>query len=117
MILLLCLLLKPSLFAVWKPGKYFYYIPFAIVAWIADVIIAHTTWTFIAGWPKGHEITISDTLERLCRDNSQEHQLFFMELSLEINKIDPQHAHIKAMLDQDVLARYAELKTINNPYR
>jgi hypothetical protein len=110
LIFLLCILLKPSLYVVWSPAKYWYYIPFAVVAWLADVIIAHTSWCFLAGWPKGKEITISDTLERLCKDNSRKHQLLFIEIALEINKVDPQKSHIKAVLDPVVLARYTELK-------
>ena len=54
---LLCLLLKPALYAVSDPRKYWYLIPFAVVAWLLDVLIAHTTWPLIAGFPRIGEVT------------------------------------------------------------
>lgn len=98
LILILCLLLKPSLYVVWKPTVYWYYIPLALIAWIADVIIARTSWVLIGGFPRYNEITISDTLERICTDKTHRNHALCVEIALAINRVDPQHNHIRAVL-------------------
>jgi hypothetical protein len=73
-------------------------LPVTFVAWLADIVIAHTTWTLIAGFPHIGEVTISDTLERLCLDKSNPDYELFVAIAKKINAIDPQHSHIKAVL-------------------
>ena len=94
---LLCLLLKPSLLAVADPWRYCYLAPFAVVAWVVDVTLCHTFWPLLAGWPKNGEVTISDTLERLCHDHTHPDNLLFIQIALKINRLDPLKDHIKAV--------------------
>ncbi len=70
----------------------------ALVAWVLDIAIAHTTWAFAFGWPKPNERTISHTLERLCRDTEHPDYEFFVQLAKKINRISPTHDHIRAIL-------------------
>jgi len=95
---ILCLLLYPALLCVSNPRKYFYLIPIAAVAWLLDVILCHTFWAAAFGWPQAGEITISNTLERLCKDHANPNWMLFVQIGLAINRIDPNHAHIKAVL-------------------
>ena len=93
---LLCLLLKPALYAVSDPKKYWYLIPFAVAGWVVDCILCHTAWAVAFGWPKDGEVTISDTLERLCVDFKHPDQKLFLEIARKINRVDPLGSHIKA---------------------
>lgn len=93
---LLCLLLKPALLCLTNPRRYFYLIPLVILAWIVDFILAHTFWYLIAGWPKNHEYTISDTLERLVKTPGPDQDLF-IQIALKINRVDPAHSHIRSV--------------------
>lgn len=70
----------------------------ALVALVADVIVAHTTWALIAGWPKRGEWTVSQTLERLCLSFDDRNQLLYAALARYINRQSPTHDHIKAVL-------------------
>ena len=96
MIDILILLLKPAL--LWESDKlkYWYLTPVALVAWIADMIAAHTVWALTAGWPKRGEWTISHTLERLCDQWAHPDCLLFIQISKKINRVAG-HAHIKAV--------------------
>ena len=98
MTFLLCLLLKPALYAVSNPLRYWYLAPVAFVAWLIDILICHTTWPLIAGFPRVGEVTVSDTLERLCRDTTHPDHGLFVQIALKINRVDPLHCHIKAVL-------------------
>ena len=98
MTFLLCLLLKPALYGVYDPRRYWYLLPITFLAWVVDAVLAHTAWAFIAGFPRGREFTISDTLERLCRDKRQADYGLFVEIARKINRICPTHDHIKAVL-------------------
>lgn len=95
---LLCLLLKPALYGVSDPKRYWYLIPFTLLAWLVDAILAHTGWVLLAGWPQGREVTISDTLERLCADKSHPDYALFVEIARKINRVCPTHDHIKSVL-------------------
>ena len=96
MIDILILLLKPAL--LWESDKlkYWYLTPVALLAWIADIIAAHTTWAVVAGWPRSQEWTISHTLERLCKEFAHPDYLLFIQVSKKINRIAGQQ-HIKAV--------------------
>jgi hypothetical protein len=97
MTFLLCLLLKPALLCVSDPRRYWYLAPIAVLTWLLDIFITHTTWPLIAGFPRIGEVTISDTLERLCLDHRNPDRELFVAIAKKINRIDPLHAHIKAV--------------------
>ena len=96
---LLCILLKPALLWSSNPIKYFYLFPLALLAWLIDILLCHTFWVFLAGWPKEGEVTISHTLERLVKDISHPDNELFIQIALKINRLDPLHNHIKAVAD------------------
>lgn len=98
MIDLLCLTLYPAL--LWDSDRwgYWYLLPVALFAWVVDIMLAHTLWPLIAGWPRRNEITISDTLERLCMDFTHPHHRLFVAIAKTINHLDPKRSHIKAVL-------------------
>lgn len=98
MIDLLLLLLKPALLWESAPWRYWYLTPVTLAAWVLDVVIAHTTWALVFGWPKHYELTISHTLERLCRDQSNPDHALLWQIALKINRISPTQDHIKAVL-------------------
>jgi hypothetical protein len=73
----------------------------ALVAWVLDIILAHTAWALVAGWPKKGEMTISDTLERLCKTENATHPdyLLFVEIARKVNRVSPTGAHIWSVKD------------------
>lgn len=98
MIDLLIILLTPALKAVEGGSKNPLYWLCAVVAFLVDIAIAHTSWALVAGWPKKGEWTVSDTLERLCLEfDSADHHLF-VQIAKRINRASPTGAHIKAVL-------------------
>lgn len=75
------------------------YLVHAIVAYVADLIVARTTFAEIAGKPQPGEKTVSDMLERLahpCNSIDQDY-LFYVELAKLINRKSPTGLHIKAV--------------------
>lgn len=76
------------------------YIVHAFVAWVADVIVARTTFAAIAEKPHKGEVTVSHMLERLaCVTNSLDPDyMLYRELALFINRKSPTGRHIKAVL-------------------
>ena len=96
MIDLLIILLRPALLCV--EAKQYRYAPIAIIAWVIDMVLAHTTWALIAGWPKRGEWTISHTLERLCQDYQHDDHALFVQVAKKINRVSPTRDHIKAVL-------------------
>lgn len=97
MIDLLIILLRPALLCV--EAQQYRYAPFALLAWWVDVIIAHTTWALVAGWPKPSEWTISHTLERLCVTPGPD-QLLYIAIARKINQVSPTGRHIKAVAQE-----------------
>ena len=97
MIDILLILLKPALLWESDPKRYWYLTPVALVAQIADLIAAHTTWVLVAGWPQMHEWTISHTLERLVLESSPD-QSFYIAIARKINRMSPTGRHIKAIV-------------------
>ena len=67
-----------------------------LVALPLDVLVAHTTWALIAGWPKPTEWTISHTLERLCVTPGPDQSLY-IAIARKINQVSPAGRHIKAV--------------------
>lgn len=98
MIDLLLLLLYPAL--LWDSDKlrYWYLTPVAFVAWLADIFVCHTYWAWLTGRPHIGEVTVSHTLERLCFDFQHPYHLQCVALAKAINRADPRHSHIKAVL-------------------
>lgn len=96
MIDLLILFLRPALLCV--EAKQYRYALHALVAWLVDLVIAHTTWAAMNGWPERGEWTVSHTLERLCATPGVRQQLF-VEIAKEINRNSPTGRHIKAVVD------------------
>lgn len=98
MIDLLLLTIWPALLWDSDRRRYWWLTPVAAVAWMVDVIICHTYWAWIMGQPRRSEITISHTLERLCVDFQHPWQQQCVALARAINRIDPKHSHIEAIL-------------------
>ncbi len=95
MIDLLIILLKPALLCV--EAKKYWLFPIALVAWVIDMIIAHTTWALIAGMPKSGEWTISQTLNRLCKDKTHPDHQLFIQIAKKINQMSPTKNHIQGV--------------------
>ena len=72
----------------------------AAIALVLDVIVAHTTFAAIAGWPKRDEWTVSHMLERLAHPDNcfDPDYMLYRELALFINRKSPTGRHIKAVL-------------------
>jgi hypothetical protein len=69
----------------------------ALLALPLDVLIAHTVWALVAGWPKHNEWTISDTLERLCVDIKNPDWGLFIGIAKRINRESPTKNHIRSV--------------------
>lgn len=87
MIDLLLILLKPAL--QYERNKW--YLPITFIALVIDVILAHTTFALFAGWPRKHEWTVSQCLERLCNEYGNPDRELFIQIALKINRISPNH--------------------------
>lgn len=87
MIDLLCLLLWPAL--QYERNKL--YLPITFVAFVIDVLLAHTTFALLAGFPKKGEWTVSQCLERLCNEVGNPDRELFVQIALKINRISPNH--------------------------
>ena len=94
MIDLLILLLRPALKAVEGGSKNPFHWLAALIGWPLDIIIAHTSWVLLAGWTKKGEYTISDTLNRLANEPSQDQELY-RQIAIRINRESPTGNHIK----------------------
>ena len=92
MIDILIILLRPALLWESDPKRYWWLTPVALVAWISDIIAAHTSWAVLAGFPKKGEWTISHTLERLVYTDD-----FYTSLARKINSLSPNKSHIKGV--------------------
>ncbi len=98
MIDLLIVLLRPALKAVEGGSKNPFHWLCAVVAWLVDIAIAHSSWALVAGWPKNGEWTISHTLERLCVDYQNPDHHLFVQIATKLNRVSPTGDHIKAVL-------------------
>jgi len=95
---LLIVLLVPALKCVEGGSRNPLHILAALVAFLVDILIAHTTWALVAGFPRIGEVTISDTLERLASPVNSSHPDYdlFVQLALKINRATGYH-HIKSV--------------------
>jgi len=98
--LVLVLLLRPALMAADAGSRHPWHMACVLVALVADLITAHTTWPLVAGWPKKREWTISDTLERLAAPANalSRRYKYAVVLAHWINQRSPTGAHIKVVL-------------------
>lgn len=86
MIDILCLLLPFAL----RYEKNKRYLPITFIAFVIDVLLAHTTFALFAGFPRKGEWTVSHCLERLCKEDGPDRELF-IQIALKINRISPNH--------------------------
>jgi hypothetical protein len=93
---LLIMLMVPALRFLDNPrgNAWLFWAP--LPAWLIDIAIAHTTWALIAGFPRIGEVTVSDTLERLCADTEHPDHALFWQIALKINRASGL-PHIKAV--------------------
>jgi hypothetical protein len=70
----------------------------AVLAWVLDLVIARLQWRAFAGPLQAGEKTISDSLERLCREEDNADRLLFVQIAKKVNRISPTGAHIRAVL-------------------
>ena len=96
MIFLFILLLRPALLCVDGGSRKPHHVAAALVAWVLDLLIARTTWRLFAGPLQGSERTISDSLERLCKDINNPDWALYYSLARRINRLSPTGNHIKA---------------------
>lgn len=82
----------------YEDGEEKLFVIHAFVAWVADIIVAHTSFARIAGRPKQGEWTVSQMLERLCVEYTHKDYLLFHSLAVYINEVSPTKNHIKAIL-------------------
>lgn len=94
----LLLYLLPQALAYAEGGKR-KYILHALIAYIADLIVARTTFAAIAGKPHKGEVTVSHMLERLAHPGNcfDPDYMLYRELALFINRQSPTGRHIKAV--------------------
>lgn len=95
MIFLFLLLLRPALLCVDGGSRKPHHVAAALVAWVLDLLIARTTWRLFAGPLQGSERTISDSLERLCKDINNPDWALYYSLARRINRLSPTGNHIK----------------------
>ena len=93
----LVLLLRPALQAVDGGSRKPSHVAAAVVAWVADLVTAHTVWALAVGGLKPGEWTVSDSLERLSVDMSNPNILYFRALAQYINSVSPTREHIRAV--------------------
>lgn len=99
MIDLLLKLATPALLFADDPKRSYWHVHlvlYTVFVWAVDVVLAHTLWAYYFGLPRAGELTISDTLERLCVSNHPR-GIQALALALRINSISP--GHIKAVKD------------------
>ena len=96
MIFLFLLLLRPAFMCVEGGSRKPHHVLAAVLAYLLDLFIAHTTWRLIAGPLQPGERTISDSLERLCNDVNNPDWALYYALSRRINRESPTKRHIKA---------------------
>lgn len=91
-------LLHPALMCVDGGSRKPAHVAAALLAWVADLVAARTTWLALAGGRRPGEKTISDMLERLVYDTQHPNHLQFVAIARYINRVSPTHEHIKGVL-------------------
>ena len=97
---ILIILLKPMLYFLYNPYRYFYLLPLAAIGFVADVLMNNTTVPMCLGGGWFQEWTFSTRLERLCvnDDSLFLNKSLCIEIAKAINRVCPTHDHIKAVL-------------------
>lgn len=94
MIDLLILLLTPALRAAEGGSRHPLDVLAVLIAYPLDIVIAHTSWALVAGWPQPGEWTVSQCLERLVLDTQHQDHALFVALARRINRASPTGQHI-----------------------
>lgn len=94
--IVLLLVLRPAMACVDGGSRRWQDVVAALVGLVADLVAARTTWSLIAGPLQPGERTISDSLERLCKDVNNPDWALYYALSRRINRASPTGKHIKA---------------------
>lgn len=99
MTFLLLICLKPSILFLGNPRKYWYYLPVILVGYLADRIVANTSFRLVAGrGPQGSEKTVSDMVQNLANDSTNPEQEFYIQMALKINRaVGVQHIKLKGV--------------------
>lgn len=66
-------------------------LPIMLLAWVADLIVCRTWWPVLFGWPRSHELTVSDTLERLIGEHLHSRWLLATCIAEVLDGISPGH--------------------------
>jgi hypothetical protein len=90
---ILIALLRPALMCADGKSRKPAHIAAGLVAWVADLVAARTTWPLLAGKLQPGEKTISDSLERLVHVRGP-NQTLFIVMSHTINHNSPTKRHI-----------------------
>lgn len=93
---ILALVLRPALARVDGTSRRWRDSGAALVGLVADLVAARTVWPKFAGPMQPGERTISDSLERLCKDVNNPDWALYYALSRRINRASPTGKHIKA---------------------
>lgn len=86
----LLLILLPSMMKVSvSPLRYWYHIPFALVGFVADILMNNTTIPIFLDKAVGEEWTFSTRLERLCGPETDDpaRKCFYIALAQEVNRV------------------------------
>ena len=94
MITVMLLLLRPALLYADAHDRRFVIV--AGVVFFIDMLVAHSTWAVIFGWPERNEWTISSTLERICSDPNHPRHILALAIAREINLLSPTRNHVKS---------------------
>ena len=70
------------------------YLSIILLAWLADLIVCRTWWPVLFGWPRSHELTVSDTLERLIGEHEHTSWALAASIAQELDRISPGHIKI-----------------------
>jgi hypothetical protein len=96
---ILIALLRPALMCADGKSRKPAHVAAGLIAWVADLVAARTTWPLLAGKLHPGEKTISDTLERLAQHNMLDpNQPLYYQIAKYINRVSPTKNHIEAVL-------------------
>lgn len=106
----LLLILLPYMMKVSKdPLRYWYYIPLALVGFLADILMNNTTIPIFLDKTVGEEWTFSTRLERLCSDETDDvgRKAFYIAVSQEVNRVAG-FTHIENATQYELVIRKKE---------
>ena len=97
-LLLLCL--RPMMWVVVNPRRNWYWIPVALIGFIADILMNNTTIPLFLDKAFFEEWTFSTRLERLCGPDTPPgpEKDFYIQIALKVNRVAG-FPHIQAVKD------------------